>query len=267
MSPALPAARWRRGVGLQPGRRGQLGLHRQGHGRGQAGHHRSAADRQPVPRERAHRGAQGRGHQDRGRPEGQAGGTGRARIGHADQRPHDPGGLRHQGVRHQARVHQAERGRRQAEGRLDRRFLLHRRLAGWRHRRAGLVGRRHRADRHRRPAGRHGPQARWLFFSRPDCRRHLQGYCCGQDLVGGCAVGDQRQGRCHHGLRDHQGAVCRGGAKGDGRRPCQGQVHHPGKRGQGCRHPAASRRREVLQGSGFVEAGRGVAGLAGTGAH
>ena len=87
---------------------------------------------------------QGLGHQDRGRPQGQARRAGRAGLGHADRCTHDPGRLRREGSRHQARVHQAEPGRRQAEGRLARRVLLRRRRTGRRDRRAGLERRRHR---------------------------------------------------------------------------------------------------------------------------
>ena len=97
-----------------------------------------APDREPVSRKRARGRAQGLGHQDRRRPEGQARRAGRAGLGHAGQCARDPGRLRPQGIGHQARVHQAQPGRRQDEGRRARRLLLHRRRTGRRHRRAGV---------------------------------------------------------------------------------------------------------------------------------
>jgi hypothetical protein len=49
------------GIGLQPGRRGHLGLHRHRRLRRQAQDHRPAPDRQPLPRERARGGEEGLG--------------------------------------------------------------------------------------------------------------------------------------------------------------------------------------------------------------
>jgi hypothetical protein len=97
---------------------------------------------------------EGQWHQERCRPQGQAGRARRARLGHAGQCARHPGRLRHQGTRHQARIHQAQPGRRQDEGRLARRLLLHRRRVCRRHRRTGQFGQRHRHPAHRRGAGR-----------------------------------------------------------------------------------------------------------------
>ena len=71
------------------------------------------------------------------------------------------------------------------------------------------------------------------------------------------AVGAQwvttRQAAGRSRLRDHQGAVERQDARRARRRPRQGQGDHAGDRATGRRHSAASRRREVLQGSGPAE--------------
>ncbi len=65
-----------------------------------------------------------------GRPQGQTRRARRAGLGHVDQRAHHPRRLWRAGERHQARVHQAQPGRRQVEGWLARRLLLHGRRAG-----------------------------------------------------------------------------------------------------------------------------------------
>ncbi len=133
------------GSGLLAVRRRHLGLHRHRRLRRQAEGHRPAHDRQPVPRKHPPGREEGLGHQDRGRPQGQARRAGRAGLGHAGRCAPGAGRLRREGIGHQARVHQAQPGRRQAQGRRARRVLLRRRRPGRRHRRAGLHRRRHRA--------------------------------------------------------------------------------------------------------------------------
>ncbi len=74
------------GVGLQPGGRELLGLHRHRHLRGQAQGRRAARHRQPLSGKRAHRHQEGARRQDGGRPQGQARLARRAGLGHARQR-------------------------------------------------------------------------------------------------------------------------------------------------------------------------------------
>ena len=102
-----------------------------------------APDRHAIPGEHPPGGAQGLGHQERGRPEGQARVDGRARLGHAGRRAPDPGRLRHDRQGHQGRIPEAQPGRRQAQdGGLDAFFFVG--GAPARHRRAGLQRRGHR---------------------------------------------------------------------------------------------------------------------------
>jgi len=70
-------------IGLLARRRRDLGAGRHRHVRRQAARARSGPDRQPVPRERAHRRSPGPGCEDTGQPPRRAR---RARLGNADQR-------------------------------------------------------------------------------------------------------------------------------------------------------------------------------------
>ena len=117
------------GVGLQPGRRQCLGLHRHRHLRGQAEDRGAARHRQPLSRERARRGQEGRGHQVARRPQGQARLDRRAGLRHARQRARAARRLRRHREGHQARVSEAAAVGRKVQGRLARRLLPDHRLS------------------------------------------------------------------------------------------------------------------------------------------
>ena len=81
-------------IGLHAIRRRVLGLHRHRRVRRQAQGRRPAPHRQPLSGDDPPRRAQGRQHQERGRPQGQARVARRAGLGHAGRRAHHPGRLR-----------------------------------------------------------------------------------------------------------------------------------------------------------------------------
>ena len=97
--------------------------------------------------------------------------------------------------------------------------------------------------------GRQAARAVQVLRAGRDSRRDLRGRSRDQDPGGRRAMGDVREDRRRPGLRSDQGAVERQDPVDARRRARQGQSDPQGNRARRRRHPAASRRGEVLQGS------------------